>query len=309
MTTGFFPATTCRASTTASHYRAVERVILAMRAQPFEQMSLQSLAEIAIISPFHFDRIFRQITGIPPCQFLGALRLEAAKRLLLTTRLSVTDICFEVGYNSLGTFITRFTQLVGLPPRRLRRLADNPSSYSMSSVWNRKKSSSRARADEHQITGQVEVEDGFSGPVFVGLFPTPIPQSRPVACALMTRPGLYQMSHVPDGSYHVFAASIKWSQDPLAYLLPETGNIRVGVSHRRLVVGDGKLNESADVKLRLLELTDPPLLIALPFLLAEHAGPQWQYRHFSRSEKPFKVNACIGGNELGTEEIIQYADV
>src|ERR1044072_6247332 len=110
------PVSASRPDTIASHYRAVERVILAMRERLDEALTLEDLAEVAIISPFYFDRIFRQITGIPPCQFLSALRMEAAKRLLLTSSLSVTDVCFEVGYNSLGTFTTRFTQLVGLPP-------------------------------------------------------------------------------------------------------------------------------------------------------------------------------------------------
>jgi AraC family transcriptional regulator len=264
----FFPASAGRASTSASHRRAVERVILAMRAQMYEHLPLQSLAEIAILSPFHFDRIFRQITGIPPCQFLGALRLEAAKRLLLTTQMSVTDICFEVGYNSLGTFITRFTQLVGLPPRRLRHLADDAPDMGMRTYWRHKKSS----PDEPGITGRVESPDGFSGPVLVGLFPTPIPQGRPVACAVLSGPGPYQIDDIPDGAYYAFAASFKSSEDPLDYLLPDDANVRVGVSLNQLVVKDGKADGNPNIELRSLELTDPPLLTALPFLLSEHSG-------------------------------------
>jgi AraC-like DNA-binding protein len=53
---------------------------------------------------------------------LSALRLGEAKRLLLITERSVTDICCDLGYNSLGTFTARFTQRVGLSPARLRRL-------------------------------------------------------------------------------------------------------------------------------------------------------------------------------------------
>jgi len=285
MPRSFFPASACRASTSASHHQAVERVILAMRTQLYEQLSLQALAEIAILSPFHFDRIFRQITGIPPCQFLGALRLEAAKRLLLTTRLSVTDICFEVGYNSLGTFITRFTQLVGLPPRQLRNLAEKAEGLSMESALSRKKDSHRGSPGEPSIRGRIESPDGFSAPVLVGLFPTPIPQGRPVACTLLSKPGAYKMHAVPDGDYYAFAASFKWSDDPLAYLLPDEADVRVGVSRNQLEVRDGEAGEEADVELRALELTDPPLLVALPFLLSERANLRMQSRPSGHGEE------------------------
>src|SRR5437763_3941434 len=107
----------------APHRRAVERVIAAMRERPGEPLTLETMGKIAGLSPHHFNRVFRRVTGVPPRRFLGALRLEAAKQLLLTTPLSVTEVCFEVGYGSVGTFTTRFTQLVGVPPGELRRLA------------------------------------------------------------------------------------------------------------------------------------------------------------------------------------------
>lgn len=108
----------------ASRQRAVERVIAAMRERIDGALSLGAMAEIAHLSPFRFVRVFRGITGIPPGEFLGALRLERAKQLLLTTDLSVSEVCFEVGYNSLGTFATRFKQLVGVQLSRMRSLPE-----------------------------------------------------------------------------------------------------------------------------------------------------------------------------------------
>jgi AraC-like DNA-binding protein len=64
---------------------------------------------IAHLSPYHFARTFRRITGIPPGEFLGALRLQRAKELLLTTDLFTSEVCYEVGYASFGTFTSRFT--------------------------------------------------------------------------------------------------------------------------------------------------------------------------------------------------------
>ena len=116
-----------RPSTIAAHHQAVERVIRMMHDRLDEPLTLQEMSRIAYISPCHFNRTFRQITGIPPNQYFYALRLETAKRLLLTTNTSVTDVCFDVGYNSLGTFIRRFTGLVGLSPSRFRSLARHAS--------------------------------------------------------------------------------------------------------------------------------------------------------------------------------------
>lgn len=100
--------------TDASHLEAVERVIAAMRERVDNTLPLYAMAEIAHLSPYHFARTFRQVTGIPPGEFLGNLRLQRAKELLLTTDLSASEVCFEVGYASLGTFTTRFTQLVSV---------------------------------------------------------------------------------------------------------------------------------------------------------------------------------------------------
>src|SRR5436190_1112635 len=107
----------------AAHTQAVERAIQAMHTHLHEVLTLEDLASVACLSPSHFHRIFRRLIGIPPGEFLSALRLQAARRLLVTTRLSVTEICFAVGYTSTGSFTTHFTHLVGLSPRLLRQRA------------------------------------------------------------------------------------------------------------------------------------------------------------------------------------------
>ena len=128
------PNSACREDTLAAHRRAVERVITTARERLCEPLSLRDISRVAYISTFHFNRVFHQITGLPPAKFISAMRLDEAKRLLLTTQLSVTDICYEVGYNSLGTFTRRFTELVGLGPRQFRRLAERITPASVESL-------------------------------------------------------------------------------------------------------------------------------------------------------------------------------
>src|SRR5436190_1637917 len=115
-----------RDSTLRSHYDSVERVITTMKQQIDQPMSLQSMAKVACASPFHFNRTFRQVTGVPPSQFLYALRLDAARRLFMETDHKVIDVCYEVGYNSVGTFTRRFTDLLGVSPTLFRELLRLP---------------------------------------------------------------------------------------------------------------------------------------------------------------------------------------
>src|SRR4051812_22548039 len=106
-----------------------------MRAHPGVPLHLSDMAMLAGVSRSHFDRLFRSVTALSPRQFQTAIRLHAATRLLLTTARSVIDICFEVGYESLGSFVTKFIDTFGLPPQRLRTSA--ASLYRLRSPWPR----------------------------------------------------------------------------------------------------------------------------------------------------------------------------
>jgi AraC-like DNA-binding protein len=270
------PFSGCREDTIASRRQAVERVILSVRERLDEPLSLNHMADIACLSPYHFNRVFHQVTGLPPTKFLYALRLGTAKRLLLTTPLSVTDVCFEVGYNSLGTFTTRFTQLVGLSPGHLRRLAEQVSPGRLESLClafaGAPPGAPRCPSVKGRITSPVPLE-GF---IFVGLFPVHIPQSRPAGGALLLGPGDFHIAGVPDGRYHLFAAAFPKSHDPLSYLLPESGTVWVGAGAGPLTVRGGKAR-GQNVALRPLQTTDPPLLVSLPYLLMDalpHQAPR-----------------------------------
>jgi len=82
-------------------------------AQPLD---VESLARDAHISAGHLSRQFRRAFGESPYQYLMTRRIERAMTLLRSSELSVTEVCFAVGCQSLGTFSTRFTELVGVPP-------------------------------------------------------------------------------------------------------------------------------------------------------------------------------------------------
>lgn len=256
-----------RASTVALHSAAVERVIREMRSRLSQPFSLHAMAGIAWMSPYHFDRVFRRTTGIPPCLFLSALRLEAAKRLLLTAPLNVLEVCLEVGYESLGTFTRRFTEFVGLPPLRFRHWASNAASSYLELFRNHKKGSARVTPLQTGLEGSVHSPEGFNGPIFLGLFRTPIPKSTPVACDLLFASTSYRIPAVPEGSYYLFAAAIPWSAVRSGHLVNPSG-LLVGGGGPPVSVTRGVAETRTDITLRPPRLTDPPILIDLTFLLA-----------------------------------------
>jgi AraC-like DNA-binding protein len=89
-------------------------------AQPLD---VEALARGAHMSAGHLSRRFRLAYGESPYSYLMTRRIERAMALLRHGELSVTEVCFAVGCSSLGTFSSRFTELVGMPPSTYRRQA------------------------------------------------------------------------------------------------------------------------------------------------------------------------------------------
>ncbi|WP_035799633.1 helix-turn-helix transcriptional regulator [Kitasatospora mediocidica] len=89
-------------------------------AQPLD---VEALARGAHMSAGHLSRAFRLAYGESPYSYLMTRRIERAMALLRRGDLSVTEVCFAVGCQSLGTFSTRFTELVGMPPSTYRQQA------------------------------------------------------------------------------------------------------------------------------------------------------------------------------------------
>ena len=262
-----------RTSTLSSHALAVERVIRAMQERLENPPSLQDMAAMACLSPCHFTHVFHRITGIAPREFLAALRLETAKRLLLTTTRTITEVCFDVGYSSLGTFTKRFTSLVGISPSRLRELAEQFTLPPLDLLRDYRVDQECLTKESGSVTGLLYVPPDFEGLIFVGLFSTPLPQSRPVCCTLVTSRNAYTIPCIPNGRYYLFAVACVWSQDPTAYLLSHAW-LRGGLNQSPVLVHESQISGSTDVWLRPTQVTDPPILIALPFLLSERLAAE-----------------------------------
>jgi AraC family transcriptional regulator len=259
-----------RASTRDAHWRSVARVVAALRERFAEPISLDEMARIAISSPFHFNRVFRQMTGLPPGRFVCALRIQAAKRLLVTTTRSVTKVCLDVGYSSLGTFSSHFTQYVGASPVRFRYVSRT---IALEELLQRCATMERNEPDPvyrpGSVLGRVRMPEEFTGLVVVGLFRAPIPRGRPVACGFADSGGGFHLTDVPDGRFYLFGTALEFSGDPARHLVGEpTLRGRAGP----LVVSAGVTFADTSIKLRPPQVTDPPILASLPVLIAERAA-------------------------------------
>jgi AraC-like DNA-binding protein len=245
-------------------FSPVESAIARMWESYGEPLSLSDIAKSAILSRFHFCRVFREATGVSPGRFLSAVRIYQAKRLLVSTTLSVTDISLAVGYNSLGSFTNRFTDSVGASPTRFRRMwgegihADRDSAPAAQAP--------HAQSPDGTVTGMVCLPPEYaSARVYLGAFETPIIQRRPLSWMVVdTRsasPASYLLASIPPGEWFIRAVAEADSADPEPW------------TRRSLLVGgQGSVTVTAsavsrvDIPLRPRRPTDLPILFAVPDL-------------------------------------------
>jgi AraC-like DNA-binding protein len=233
---------------------AVLRAINIMWEKYDQPLSLSDLADEALFSRYYFSRIFRAETGISPGRFLTTIRLFRAKNLLLETSLSVTDISYLVGYNSPGTFSSRFTLSVGMSPARYRHQAKigfGPL------AWRPLNGKSAGYVEFSALLPETELATR----TYVGVFGPPC-QSAPLACTILETAGRHRLPGVPDGEWTLRAVTVStaeptakpWQRRPLLLSDPVPITVRAG---RTSVV---------PLVLRPGRSTDMPVLMAIPEL-------------------------------------------
>ncbi|MBS2550800.1 helix-turn-helix transcriptional regulator [Catenulispora sp. NL8] len=242
---------------------AIEQAIATMWNRYDEPLSLAEIADSAIMNEFCFPRVFRSMTGASPGRFLSAIRVFKAKHLLLQTRLSVTEIAYQVGYNSLGTFTSRFSRGVGAPPGRYRAKSQAGGHRVIDmaplppSGWT------------GEVMGSVVVpERGTATRTYVGLFSSPAIEGLPVSCDIVDGSGAYTLRGVPSGSWYVRAAAVRTQQvDPR----PWARQPRFVGPGEKVTVGPDECAVKLDIDLRAATILDLPILLALPEL--DNFGP------------------------------------
>jgi AraC family transcriptional regulator len=258
-----------RSQTLECHRRSIQHVLDVMRRDPSAPLNLEAMAAAAYMSQFHFLRVFEEVTRVSPARFLAALRMHQAKRMLLETSLPVTDICFEAGYNSLGTFTRFFTDSIGVCPSSFRKLGKALAGRTVETLLRAYLQRQFAPRPGRSIVGTVRGQGDFHGAIFLGVFSSAIPQQRPISGGLLLDQGLFELAlGENDRPPFLMAAGFPAHSNCINYLLPSAADVLVASTPLSTDVSGGPVL-AHDLVLRPLGPFDPPILTALPILL-EH---------------------------------------
>ncbi len=252
-----------RGDTLDAHHSLVQRAIAHMRSRLDAPLMLDHLAGIARTSKFHFIRVFEEITGTSPHHFLACLRIQRAKTLLISSDKSVTDICFEVGYCSHGSFTRTFTSAVGLSPSDFRTFASNLDAWEFANRIQAACHSCRlGRVNEFE--GIVDAPPANPGWIFIGAFDKGQPKAMPHSSTLMTSVGTFRIALPPLPEFQLLAVHV-----------PESARL----AERLCTPPPGSLVARLEINTRAAEPTrsllqlhpwqpkGPPRLAAIPALL------------------------------------------
>ncbi|WP_461119413.1 helix-turn-helix transcriptional regulator [Saccharothrix stipae] len=237
-----------------------------MRENLSDPQVLTDHAHAGLLSPFHFHRVFREVTLATPARFLTALRMSEAQRLLIHSGLRVSDICASVGYLSSGTFTTQFTRLVGVSPREFRLVVQRHGDRSLVDCVPGLPDPHGPAGDHAEAApGGLDgvVESAADGILFVGAFTNGIPQGTPLTCTVTAGPGPVRLPPAPDGDHHVLCVQFTSGVTLAESLDPRRSCRLVGSTPGTVRVRCGRAAPFRIV-LREPRPTDPPVVLALP---------------------------------------------
>ncbi|QTM99744.1 AraC family transcriptional regulator [Sediminibacillus dalangtanensis] len=229
-----------------------------------EELTSEQIAANAGYSVYHFTRIFKEVTGVSPRQYLSAIRIQKGKQQLIdSSSYSVLRTVLQVGFKSIGTFSSRFKHNVGLSPKqfssetkRLATFMESQTDYSLID---------RLLPTKPTVSCHVRVPFSFNGIIFVGLFRRQIPDKAPVTGTVITRSSPFcTFSRLRPGTYYLMAAALPWSGNIKDYFVPDNC-LRSKHEQPLVITEDSEMEVS--LTLRKPQPYDPPILINLPLLL------------------------------------------
>lgn len=241
-----------------------------------EPITLGDVADHVGYSPFHLARSFERHLGVPPGQYLAAHRFQRAKRLLLSGGERIIDVCFAVGFTSVGTFTTRFAATVGASPAEFRRLphvlTDSPPRPT--SVPGSARRGGVVAGSVHLSPAVLQALGG-SASVYVGLFTRRAARGFPVSGALLGDTGDFLLTDVPPGTYWLLSSALPARGDAEAQLVPARSVL--GAAAQPVRVSPATPLHHREVHLDLADDWSAPVVVALPPLASARAQ-DWRRR-------------------------------
>lgn len=230
--------------------------VLELAREQAATLSATDLADHAGYRPFHFSRMFSSRLGIGPGQYLIAVRIDTAKRMLLAGDDPVIDVAAAVGFESLSSFSRRFRSTVGVAPGQLRLLAEHLSDRPPRPFALLRPNPSRLRVHLDLPAGT----DARGDPsIWVGWYPHPAPIGLPLSGVLVS--GVPHLDlPLCEGAPFLLGFAVPAGADPLDMLVPESPLVAV---HPLPVTTPGELTLHFSAQ---ASSGRPPLLSALPSL-------------------------------------------
>lgn len=246
------------------HSTNIQRAVELMRRDPGANLSIARLATEACMARSHFLQVFSGVTSVSPHRFLAALRMERAKTELLETNRDITAICLNAGYTSLGTFTRIFSNMVGISPSKFRLLRDGLISATVDEYCGKFFSTMVPEEHGKDVVGTVVGPADFCGVLFLGIFPSAIPQSLPKAGAFMPTLGRFCFkSQNVGGESRILALALKTPANATDLLNIRQQSVLVAGAALPSCQSTGR-QIALNMTLRELTLFDPPLVLTLP---------------------------------------------
>ncbi len=249
-----------------------EKIIYYMNDNLEKEFKIEEISREFGYSKFHFSREFKKISGVSPSEYIRGLRIIKGIDSLVNGK-SVINSQLEAGYSSSGTFSTTFAENTGLSPKEYTKKInelydvikdheeieeDNDSLFYRNPLY-------PVVISPYKLTVYIEVPNNFQGIVFGGLFFKPNPNHQPAMGRCRVKNFKYVFYHLPKGIYYPMACGIRKSLNPFNYFqLKKALRACDGQSIEFPLTKD----EEMTIKLRDKTISDPPLVINLPNILA-----------------------------------------
>lgn len=246
--------------------KEIDQVLNYIQDHLHDPLTLERLAKEVSYSPYHFSRLFKRRIGLTPLYYVSTMRLQRAKELLLTTDFDVRDIGIEIGQQSLGTFTSRFTKSVGLPPAQFRQSLHSTNNIVHALQQLKKFPMTTLHVQsENSVVGTISANGPLHGIILVGLFNKPLPEGLPEYGTLLDSLGDFSFKNVLPGTYYLMATSISWGIESKQILLPHK-TLRTRIA-KPIILKNGEPIARQYLHLHPPRLDDPPILVSLPLLM------------------------------------------
>ena len=245
----------------------IEKIMKFIKDNIGENLTLKDIARHINYSKFHVSHYFKKHTGYSIKQYIEAVKIEKSIADLMEENNSVTEIAYDSGHKSPGTFSNVFKKHTGLSPKKYK--SQSQIAYRFLKNWIKKKNLltyyDKSETTDNKLAVSIEYPEDYRPKITcTGLFKTPIPKELPVVGIATVNDRNFVIENIPNGEYFLLICEIMEDLSlTRSYVLDY--NFRGKLDDSLVFYGHTHLNQSIVMR-RPIE-DDPPITINLPVLI------------------------------------------